>query len=110
MKYAQILHERMQRQGMTKRQLSDLSGVPYMTVSGILKNGAAKAGLHNVLALCRALGIDPNVLLEIGGEHEARDYSWGMPLLRAYERAPECAQQILCKILDMPHIRPEGEK
>ena len=106
MKYAEILLEKMREQGVTKRQLSDRSGVPYMTVSGILKNGAAKAGLQNVLSLCRVLGVDPNVFSQIGGEQMANDYSWGMPLLRAYEAAPIATQQIICKILDIRHAKP----
>lgn len=58
-----MLLKRMIELGMSKQQLSDKSGVPYMTVSNILKKGPEKAGMKNVLAMCAALGVDANDLV-----------------------------------------------
>lgn len=63
-----LLLKRMLDLGLTKQQLSDKSGVPYMTVSNILKKGPEKAGMKNVLAICAVLGIDAN---ELAGDSPA---------------------------------------
>ena len=103
MKYAQMMLRQMERLGMNKRQLAERSGVPYMTVSGILKNGAAKAGLQNVLAICRALQIDPNVL---SSANAGADMHWAAPLCQAYADSPELVRQCVCKILDLQAVLP----
>lgn len=70
MGYSDVLLRRMAELGMSKQQLAEASGIPYMTVSNILKRGAERAGVQNVFALCRALGLNPSGLVVLNGQQE----------------------------------------
>lgn len=57
MEKARILERLIKEQGMNARSFSEKCGLPYSTVYTILKNGAGKANVNNVIVMCRALGI-----------------------------------------------------
>lgn len=63
--FSALTQKRMQELGMTKKQLSDITGLPYMTVSNIISRGAANAGTQNVLRICAPLGIEVDDLFEL---------------------------------------------
>lgn len=46
------------------KAFSEVVDVPYTTIRTMLANGVGKAGVDNVLKICRGLGIDPKQLSE----------------------------------------------
>ncbi|MET2037932.1 S24 family peptidase [Enterococcus faecium] len=46
------------------KAFSEIVGVPYTTIRTMLANGLGKAGVDNVLKICRGLDIDPKQLSE----------------------------------------------
>lgn len=46
------------------KAFSEVVGVPYTTIRTMLANGLGKAGVDNVLKICRGLDIDPKQLSE----------------------------------------------
>lgn len=102
MKYAKILQARLDDLGMTKQQLSDQSGVPYTTVSNLFARGAARAGLRNVFAICRVLGIDPGDLFRQAepGEMSETMTPEHQTLCDAYDSAPEMLKEAALRVLD----------
>ena len=67
-----LIQERMLELNMSKAQLSDAAGLPYMTVSNIIQRGASKAGTQNVFRICAVLGISCDYLLELFDTSEAK--------------------------------------
>jgi len=65
MEKSKILAELIKEQGMNPRSFSEKCGIPYSTVYTILKKGAGKANVNNVIAMCRALGITVEQLDEM---------------------------------------------
>lgn len=57
MEKARILDELIKNQGLNARSFAERCGLPYTTVYTILKKGAGKANVNNVIAMCKALGI-----------------------------------------------------
>lgn len=65
MEKARVLNELIKKQGYNPRSFSEKCGLPYTTVYTILKKGAGKANVNNVIAMCRALGITVEQLDEL---------------------------------------------
>lgn len=65
MEKAKILEELIKQQGMNARSFAEKCGLPYTTVYTILKNGAGKANVNNVIAMCKTLGITVEQLDEM---------------------------------------------
>lgn len=65
MEKAKVLEELIKRQGMNARSFAEKCGIPYTTVYTILKKGAGKANVNNVIAMCKALGITVEQLDEM---------------------------------------------
>ena len=53
------------RRGMTNQQLSDVSGVPIATTSRIIAGAVTNPGIFHVAALCAAMNISIDALMEI---------------------------------------------
>lgn len=65
MEKAKILEQLIKEQGMNARSFSEKCGLPYSTVYTILKNGAGKANVNNVITMCKTLGITVEELDEM---------------------------------------------
>lgn len=65
MEKAKILSKLIEEQGYNARSFSEKCGLPYSTVYTILKKGAGKANVNNVIAMCKALGITVEELDEM---------------------------------------------
>ena len=65
MEKAKVLERLIKEQGMNARSFSEKCGLPYSTVYTILKNGAGKANVNNVIVMCKALGITVEELDEM---------------------------------------------
>ncbi|MDH5105558.1 helix-turn-helix domain-containing protein [Lentilactobacillus diolivorans] len=63
MTFAKRFKEIRRRSGLTQAQLSDKSGVPQTTISGI-ENGGKIPNYFNARKLAEALGIDMNDFAE----------------------------------------------
>ena len=57
MEKARVLEQLIKEQGMNPRSFSEKCGLPYSTVYTILKKGAGKANVNNVITMCKVLGI-----------------------------------------------------
>ena len=57
MEKAKILERLIRETGMSVRAFAEKCGLPESTVYTILKKGAGKANVNNVIAMCKALGI-----------------------------------------------------
>lgn len=44
------------------KNFSELIGVPYTTIRSILERGIGKAGIDNIIKICKGLGISPEQL------------------------------------------------
>lgn len=57
MEKAKVLEDLIKKQGMNARSFAEKCGLPYTTVYTILKKGAGKANVNNVIIMCKTLGI-----------------------------------------------------
>lgn len=57
MEKAKILIQLIKEQGYSLKSFAAECGIPYTTLYGILKNGVGKAGVNNVITICKNLGI-----------------------------------------------------
>lgn len=65
MEKSKILMDLIKEQGMNPRSFSEKCGLPYSTVYTILKKGAGKANVNNVIVMCKTLGITVEQLDEM---------------------------------------------
>ncbi len=65
MEKAKILEKLIKESGMSVRAFAEKCGLPESTVYTILKNGAGKANVNNVMAMCKTLGITVEQLDEL---------------------------------------------
>lgn len=61
------LKELRKRRVLTLRELEEVSGVSYNTIWR-LENGHTEAQPRTIRKLARALGVEPETLVELGGE------------------------------------------
>jgi len=87
MEKARVLNELIKKQGYNSRSFAEKCGLPYTTVYTILKKGAGKANVNNVIAMCRALGITVEQLDEM---------SEGAPTT-PYEPSYEDVEQLIAR-------------
>jgi DNA-binding Xre family transcriptional regulator len=52
-----------------KKRFSEVSEIPYMTVSNILSRGVDNAGINTVMKICDALEIDINELFNLSRQN-----------------------------------------
>lgn len=64
------LKDEKNRRGMTNQQLSDTTGVPIATTSRIFAGAVTNPGIFHVAALCAALGLSMDVLMELSPPEE----------------------------------------
>ncbi|QCP33857.1 Helix-turn-helix motif [Anaerostipes rhamnosivorans] len=57
MEKAKILNRLIKEQGYNLRSFASKCNMPYTTLYGIIRNGAGKASVDNVISICRHLGI-----------------------------------------------------
>ena len=65
MEKARVLEELIKKQGLNARSFAEKCGLPYTTVYTILKNGAGKANVNNIIVMCKILGITVEQLDEM---------------------------------------------
>lgn len=65
MEKAKVLEQLIKESGMSVRAFAEKCGLPESTVYTILKKGAGKANVNNVIAMCKALGITVEQLDEM---------------------------------------------
>lgn len=65
MEKAKVLERLIKESGMSVRAFSEKCGLPESTVYTILKKGAGKANVNNVIAMCKTLGITVEELDEM---------------------------------------------
>ncbi|WP_429150359.1 helix-turn-helix domain-containing protein [Anaerotaenia torta] len=59
------MEQLIKESGMSVRAFAEKCGLPESTVYTILKKGAGKANVNNVIAMCKALGITVEQLDEM---------------------------------------------
>lgn len=64
------LKDEKNRRGMTNQQLSDTTGVPIATTSRILAGAVTNPGIFHVSAICAALGLSMDTLMELSPPEE----------------------------------------
>ncbi len=74
MEKARILEELIKSHGMNARSFAEKCGLPYTTVYTILKKGAGKANVNNVIAMCKTLGITVEQLDELSKGASPKSY------------------------------------
>lgn len=57
MEKARILERLIKEQGYSLKAFAAKCGIPYTTLYGIMKNGAGRASVDNVIQICKTLGI-----------------------------------------------------
>ena len=62
---AKILKQMIDEQGYNMKSFAAKCGIPYTTLVGILKNGAGKASVDNIIIICKNLGIQIEDLDEL---------------------------------------------
>jgi len=87
MEKAKIIEELIRKQGMNPRSFAEKCGIPYSTVYTILKKGAGKANVNNVITMCKTLGITVEQLDEM---------SKGVPT-EEFEPTYEDMQQLIAR-------------
>lgn len=51
------LKKAIENSGYSVNKIAEISGVPQSTLASILKSGVEKAGVNNVIKICRAINI-----------------------------------------------------
>jgi repressor LexA len=62
---AKVLEKLIKESGMSVRAFAEKCGLPESTVYTILKKGAGKANVNNVISMCKVLGISVEELDEM---------------------------------------------
>lgn len=96
MKGSDYIRKLLDDRSMTVMDLSRKSGVKYSTLADILAKGFERTAIQNVLAICRALEIDPCELLGVDKARLTYDES---VLLAGYRALPARAQGLLIEIM-----------
>lgn len=65
MEKAKVLERLIKESGLSVRAFAEKCGLPESTVYTILKKGAGKANVNNVISMCKALGITVEELDEM---------------------------------------------
>ena len=93
--------------GLKQVDVADQLGVRDSTLSG-WETGRTEPDIDTLIQMCTIYGIDCAALLEqVYGKKESKmPLPWHAPLDEAYERAIEPTQQVVCKVLDIPHVKP----
>lgn len=107
MEIGDIIHARRKELGMSLEQVSDLVGVAKSTVRLWETGGIANMRRDRIAKLAEALRIDPiNLIGEDGTDDVERNYLriWGMPLIQAYQAAPDYIQKAICQMLQIEHL------
>ena len=65
MEKAKVLERLIKESGMSVRAFAEKCGLPESTVYTILKKGAGKANVNNVISMCKILGITVEELDEM---------------------------------------------
>lgn len=65
MEKAKVLERLIKESGMSVRAFAEKCGLPESTVYTILKKGAGKANVNNVISMCKVLGISVEELDEM---------------------------------------------
>ena len=65
MEKAKFLETLIKEQGYNLKSFAAACDIPYTTLYGIIKNGVGKAGVDNILTICRHLGITVEELNEM---------------------------------------------
>ncbi len=65
MEKAKILEKLIRESGLSVRSFAEKCGLPESTVYTILKKGAGKANVNNIIAMCKTLGITVEQLDEM---------------------------------------------
>lgn len=77
MEYIQTLSEVLKSEILKKyqniKQFSDASGIPYMTISSVLKRGVENSVFGTVLRICNALNISIDGLLRDRALHSIKE-------------------------------------
>lgn len=71
MEKAKFLEALIKEQGYNLKSFAAACGIPYTTLYGIIKNGVGKAGVDNILIICRQLGITVEELEEQTAENQS---------------------------------------
>lgn len=68
MEMARILESLIKERGYSLKSFALKCGIPYTTLYGIIKNGVGKAGVSNIILICRTLGITVEELEAMSGQ------------------------------------------
>lgn len=74
MEKAKILEQLIKETGMSVRAFSEKCGLPESTVYTILKKGAGKANVNNIIAMCKTLRITVEQLDEMSKGIISKEY------------------------------------
>ena len=79
MEKAKFLETLIKEQGYNLKSFAAACDIPYTTLYGIIKNGVGKAGVANMLTICRHLGITVEELEEMAAGQEEPKKPAGEP-------------------------------
>ena len=102
-----IIHARRKELGMTLEQVGNIVGVTKNTVRQWETGNISNMRRDRIAKLAEALRIDPiNLIGEDGTDDVERNYLriWGMPLIQAYQAAPDYIQKAICQMLQIEHL------
>ena len=65
MKISNFIQEILEERGLTVKDLSKMTNIPYTTLLGIFKRGLAKADVQEFIKICKALGERPEEIIRL---------------------------------------------
>ncbi len=92
------------QKGLSVDDLCELSGVPKSTLSKITAGITRNPSLDTITAIANALGCTIDDFRDDSISQDA-SYSWGIPILAAYQKADESTQRAACAVLRIGHIK-----
>lgn len=74
MKKAIIIEKLIEEKGYNLKEFAEKIDMPYTTLYGIVKNGAGRASMDNILKICKNLGIKTEELDEMAENLPKEEY------------------------------------
>lgn len=107
---AKILEKLIKQSNMSVRAFAEKCGLPESTVYTILKKGAGKANVNNVIAMCRVLGITVEQLDEMSKGISSDDIQINLSdteteHLHKYRSIDSKGKHTVDTVLEMEYIR-----
>lgn len=99
MEKARILNQLIEDKGISIREFSKQIDMPYSTLLTILKNGASRASVDNIIKICKGLGIKVDDLDKMATGEESNNLKIESKIKLIARKATEVPDEDMDRLL-----------